>query len=42
MPFELSTMMAGRKGFDGQVRDLGDGTYIVTRLVWEAWVKNQV
>ena len=29
----------GRKGFEGQVRDLKDGTYIVTGLVWEACFK---
>ena len=36
---QYDDIIAGRKGFDGQVRDLGDGTYIVTRLVWEARVK---
>ena len=36
---QYDDIIAGRKGFDGQVRDLGDGTYIVTGLVWEARVK---
>ena len=32
---QYNDIIAGRKRFDGQVRDLGDGTYIVTGLVWE-------
>ena len=30
---QYDDIIAGRKGFDGQVRDLGDGTYIVSGLV---------
>ena len=33
---QYDDIIAGRKGFDGQVRELGDGTYIVIGLVWEA------
>ena len=36
---QYNDIITGRKGFDGQVRDLGDGTYIVTGLVWEAWLR---
>ena len=36
---QYDDIIAGHKGFDRQVRDLGDGTYIVTGLVWEARVK---
>ena len=30
---QYNDFIARRKGFEGQVRDVGDGTYIVTRLV---------
>ena len=36
---QYDDIIVGWKGFDGQVRDLGDGTYIVTRLVWEVRFK---
>ena len=36
---QYDDIIAGRKGFDEQVRDLGDGTYIVTGLVWKARIK---
>ena len=33
---QYNDIIAGQKGFDRQVRDLGDGTCIVTRLMWKA------
>ena len=30
---QYDDIIAGRKGFDRQIRDLGDGTYVVTGLV---------
>ena len=33
---QYDDIIVERKGFDGQVKDVGDGTYIVTGLVWEA------
>ena len=36
---QYDDIIIGQKGFDGQVRDLEDGTYIVTGLVWEARFK---
>ena len=32
-------IIVGRKGFDRQIRDLRDGIYVVTGLIWEACFK---
>ena len=38
---QYDNIIVARKGFDGQIRDVGDGIYIVTGLVCEAQFKTR-